>query len=73
MVSSADLEEESIKTFAMRPALEWALLKLHDDDTSLDSIFVLLYRLYTGEDAQHCKKRGKVVNSGSSCVPFGVC
>ncbi|CAE7585796.1 unnamed protein product [Symbiodinium sp. CCMP2456] len=48
MVSSADLEEESIKTFAMRPALEWALLKLHDTDTSLDSMFVLLYRLYTG-------------------------
>ena len=29
------IQEESIKTFAMRPALEWALLKLHDSDTSL--------------------------------------
>ncbi|CAE7594224.1 unnamed protein product [Symbiodinium natans] len=35
MVSTASLEEETIKTFAMRPALEWAMLKLHGDETSL--------------------------------------
>jgi hypothetical protein len=36
MVSSASFEECSIKTYAMRPALEWALINLHGD-SSLES------------------------------------
>ncbi|CAJ1390236.1 unnamed protein product [Effrenium voratum] len=48
MVSSASLEECNTKTYATRPALEWALLNLHGD-VSLDEMFVLLYRLFTGQ------------------------
>ncbi|CAL1159228.1 unnamed protein product [Cladocopium goreaui] len=47
MVSSASFEECSIKTYAMRPALEWALINLHGD-SSLEDMFMLLYRLFTG-------------------------
>ncbi|CAK8991882.1 unnamed protein product [Durusdinium trenchii] len=31
----------------MRPAMEWALINLHGD-SSLDDMFTLLYRLFTG-------------------------
>ena len=47
-------QEESIKTFAMRPALEWAVLKLHDSDATLAAqLKLLVFLFFFGSVASH--------------------